>query len=216
MDLWFRGFRRVVFYSALLFSLGSAAAPVAPAYAGNPDGACELTKSSVSDYDSLSPEDLSVLGIHLGMSQIRAKRQIARKAAVYLRQDKFYNSRLYLYEYKGGNAENQPLAYMKWDKAGEQLQEIMLYPQFANYMPDGNDYLVSPKVLKQSVSPNHLALGAISKQESLLNIPSQDLAHTAFYFLKPGFRCIKQVKGRRTRYAFSWFRTDDQGKPLPQ
>lgn len=175
----------------------------------------ELTESPISAFDSVQPSDLSVLGVRLGMSQIGVKKLIAGKSKVYLRQDKFYDSRIYLYEYQPGKVDQQPLAYFKWEKDDRQsLKEIILYPRFAHYMPKENDYLVTSGVMPGLGKKDLLELGKIQSEESLLELPSQDIYHTAFYFLKPGFRVIKQVKGERVQFTFSWFKASAEGKPL--
>lgn len=177
---------------------------------------CELTRTPLADYDSLTPDDLTVLGIKLGMSQISVKKAIATKKRVYFRQDRFFNSRLYLYEYLPDEQNQRPLAYFKWDENSRKLQEILIYPGFAKYMPAANDYLVSKRVLQSVGGDKGLKLGQIREEEALLDVPSQQIRHTAFYFIRPGFRSIKQVKGSRTWYAFSWFRTDKTGTPLAE
>ena len=172
----------------------------------------ELSTTPVSQYDSLNPEDLAVLGVHLGMSKLSVKKHIARKAGVYLRQDKFFDARMYLYEYVPQNEKQKPLAYFKCDEENKILEEIIIYPHFAQYMPKANDYLVTSSVLGAPKNPHRLALGKIRESESILEVPSQQIQHTAYYFFRSGFRVIKQVSGKNIKYTFSWFRPKANGK----
>lgn len=184
--------------------------------AGDPTGAprplLELTTTPISKYNNLKPDELAVLGIHLGMSKLSVKKRIAKKTGVYLRQDKFHDSRMYLYEYVPENVKQQPLAYFKWDKANQIMEEIIIYPQFANYMPRSNDYLVTDSVIAKEGRSTQ-KFGKIRKQEFILEVPSQGIYHWAYYFDKRGFRVIKQMNCKRVRYTFSWFRAQMNGKP---
>lgn len=172
----------------------------------------ELTTTPITEYDNLKPRELALWGVHLGMPQIKVKKKLASKAGVYLRQDKFHNSRMYLYKYKTENKQT-PLAYFKWSSEGKALEEIIIYPGFAEYLPSKNDYLVSAEVLPGKKHSKPLLLGEVKEQEAILEVPAQGIYHKAFYFLKPGFRVIKQVKGDDIQYTFSWFKAQADGKP---
>lgn len=177
------------------------------------DSLLELTTTPISGDDSLNPHELAVWGIHLGMPQIKVKKMLAPKAGVYLRQDKFHNSRMYLYQYNTVDGQQKPLAYFKWSSEGKALEEIIIYPGFAQYMPSPNDYLVTAKVLLGEKNAKPLFPGEVKEKEAILEVPNQGIYHQAFYFLKPGFRVIKQVKGDEIKYTFSWFKAQVDGRP---
>ncbi len=176
------------------------------------DSLLELTTTPISADDSPKPYELAVWGVHLGMTQIKAKKMLATKAGIYLRQDKFHNSRMYLYQYNTQDKQ-KPLAYLKWSPEGKALEEIIIYPGFAQYMPSTNDYLVTAKVLPGEKNSNPLFPGKVKEKEAILEVPAQGIYHKAFYFPKPGFRVIKQVKGDEIKYTFSWFKAQANGEP---
>lgn len=173
----------------------------------------ELTSTPISGDDNLNPGELAVWGVHLGMPKIKVKKMLATKAGVYLRQDKFHNSRMYLYQYNTHDEQQKPLAYFKWNAEGKALEEIIIYPGFAQYMPSTNDYLVTAKVIPGEDNSKPLFPGKVKESEAILKVPAQSIYHKAFYFIEPGFRVIKQVKGDDIKYTFSWFKAQADGKP---
>ncbi len=171
----------------------------------------EVTDVDITQVKDIDASEISVLGVHLGTSIQKTKQKIARKKGIFFRQDKFNNSRLYLYEYNQGNKKNDPLGYFKWNDKNSGLDEIIIYEDFKKYMKGKSKKLVTREALsyyEEGVGKNFL--GYPLKKEKILNIPSQNLKHTAYYYKGKSYQVIKQVNGENVKYAFGIFDTDTE------
>jgi len=166
----------------------------------------EVTEDDITRVKGIDADSISVLGIHLGMPMQQAKMQIARKQGVFFRQDKFNNYRLYLYDYEKRRGRHIPLAYFKWENRDSGLKELLLYRDFGNYMAGKSRKLVTKEALsyyEEGVGKHFL--GYPEKKEDILNVPSQGIRHTAYYYEGKAYQVIKQVKGERVKYTFGIF-----------
>lgn len=164
-----------------------------------------LALFDITKIKSFNVEELKMFGIRLGISIDQTQATLKNQDSIILKQDKFNDKRFYLYE-DNLSDKGLPLMYLKWpEKDPSTLHEIIFYPGCRKYFVGDTKKLVTNSTLNFSSSIGQMFLGYPKGKETLLNLPSQNIRHTAYYYKDKQYEIIKLEKGDKTKFAFGIF-----------
>jgi len=174
---------------AIFFGIGEAVAQADEKYQTK---YVELTEADSAAFAKLKSMQISVYGIHLGMSR-KDVEAILRKSTIMVgvenKTDKKYN-RLYVYQKKADGSKSDCILCLVWDLSQKKLQQILIFHGFRNHLKDDLKRLLTLEVFDDNSEFKKKVFGRANRSSTTFDIPQIKSKHITYYYDDRGIEVV--------------------------
>jgi hypothetical protein len=186
----------------VLFSVGLWLANFAPAQS-TAASRVDITVAEVPSLIGLKSENLSVFGLHLGMSRPDAERLLRDSGKFMGIQDEYNSTRIHVYEKLPNGAKGKAVLYLIWETNESGLQMITVFQDSRAYLTPSFRRLLTFEAVDNASEFKRRFIGYPHRSKITLDIPTDNIKHTTYFYDEIGLRITHQHHGKDEAVVFT-------------
>ena len=154
----------------------------------------EITKARLSNLINTKSENLSILGLHLLMTEEEAINHLKASNGLLWEIDSYNRHRILVFEETAAKTKGRQLLYLVWD-GYVNMKQITIFPEFGSYLTNDFKKLLTLEALNQKSPFMRGFIGSPTRSEEslVLDVPSVKADSVTYFYEKIGLLIVKRI-----------------------